>query len=134
MPACRVNAPSSALHVRTHAADPAAATRLSKLIRARRARDRYLGKSLFSDPAWDILLEAYAAHLAGRPVSVTALCDAAAVPATTGLRWLRKLEEDELLVREADARDKRRSWMRLSAAAAGAMKNYFLAVDGTLPI
>jgi DNA-binding MarR family transcriptional regulator len=120
--------------VRTNAADPAAATRLSKLIRARRARDRYLGRSLFSDPAWDILLEAYAAHLAGRPVSVTALCDAAAVPTTTGLRWLRKLEEDELLVREADARDKRRSWMRLSAAAAEAMRNYFLAVDGTFPI
>ncbi len=134
MPACRMNAPSSALHVRTNAADPAASSRLSKLIRARRARDRYLGPMLFADPAWDILLEAYAAHLAGRPVSVTALCDAAAVPTTTGLRWLRKLEEDELLVREPDARDKRRSWMKLSAAAADAMKRYFEAIDCFLPI
>lgn len=107
----------------------ASAQKISQLLKARRKRDQFFGESLFSDPAWDILLEAYAAHLSGRRISVHSLCDAAAVPATTGLRWIRKLEEDQLLVREADCLDKRRTWMQLSATGAIGMKLYFESID-----
>ena len=107
----------------------ASAQRIIELIKARQKREYFLGQCLFSDPAWDILLEAYAAYLSGRRISVHSLCDAAAVPATTGLRWIKKLEDDRLLVREADSLDKRRTWMHLSPAGADGMKLYFDAID-----
>lgn len=107
----------------------ASSRKISELVKARRKRDQFFGQSLFADPAWDILLEAYAAYLSGRRISVHSLCDAAAVPPTTGLRWIRKLEEDQLLVREADSSDKRRTWMHLSPTGADGMRLYFEAIN-----
>jgi DNA-binding MarR family transcriptional regulator len=103
------------------------------LIRARRARGIVFGNDLFSDPAWDILLEAYAAELDQVRISVSALCGAAGVPATTGLRWVKKLEQDGWLVRCEDPLDSRRSWIGLSAAGAAAMSRYMHSIRGVVP-
>lgn len=49
-------------------------------IRARRLREQMFSPELFADPAWDMLLDLYAARLERRRVSVSSLCIAAAVP------------------------------------------------------
>ena len=84
---------------------------------ARRLRERLLPAELFADPAWDVLLDLYASELEGRPVSISSACIAAAVPATTALRWLGRLEELGLTEREDDPLDSRRSYVRLTVRA-----------------
>lgn len=104
------------------------------VIRARRLRDRFFEGGLFEDPAWDMLLDLLAAQLERAQVSVSSLCIAAAVPPTTALRWITKLTDAGLLEREADPFDKRRAYLKLSPAAAGAMQRYVAAVrEANLP-
>lgn len=63
---------------------------------------------LFGEPAWDILLDLYVAHLDGRQVAVSSACIAACVPPTTALRYLNRLERSGLIRRRPDAKDHRR--------------------------
>lgn len=71
----------------------------------------------FCQPAWDIMLDLYRAHLTDQRISVSSACIAAHVPPTTALRWLVTLEERELITRSADPRDRRRVYVSLSPAA-----------------
>jgi hypothetical protein len=103
------------------------------ILKARRARDRIFGGELFADPAWDMLLDAFAAHLASERLAVTALCRGAAVPATTALRWLGKLEADGLLTRKQDEADGRRHWIELSPRGVALMQRYFESIGPVLP-
>lgn len=96
-----------------------------KAIRARRLRNRPFPDVLFEDPAWDMLLDLYAAHLERAQVSVSSLCIAAAVPPSTALRWIGRMTEDGLFVREPDPFDRRRAFMALSEAALDRMNRYF---------
>jgi DNA-binding MarR family transcriptional regulator len=98
------------------------------LLKLRRNRDRFFGGNLFADPAWDILLELYAAELGQFRVSVGSLCTAAAVPATTALRWISHLEQEGMIVRRADPTDARRQFLMLSREATEAMSAYFRTV------
>lgn len=98
-------------------------------IRARRLRDQYFAVELFADPAWDMLLDLYAARLERRRVSVSSLCIAAAVPPTTALRWIGTLHDADLFGREPDPTDKRRAHITLTERAANAMRGYFIAAS-----
>lgn len=93
-------------------------------LKARRQREDLLPAELFAEPAWDLLLDLYAANLEGVPVSVSSACIAAAVPPTTALRWLSKLEELSLVQREDDAADARRTYLRLSPEADEAIERW----------
>lgn len=97
------------------------ATTIRAIIRARRRRDQLFGAELFADPAWDMLLDLAAARKEGRPVAVSSLCIAAAVPATTALRWIQTLTAAGLFVRHADPADRRRVFIALSDEAAAAV-------------
>ena len=99
------------------------------IIRARRLRDQFFGTELFADPGFDMLLDLYAARLEETRVAVSSLCIAAAVPATTALRWIRALTERGLFVRTADPQDGRRVYIGLSDEAARAMGRYLEAVQ-----
>ena len=88
------------------------------MLRARRLRDHYFRSELFADPAWDMLLDLLAARLEGKRVAVSSLCIAAAVPATTALRWIKALTDRGLFVRAADPHDGRRVHVELSDEAA----------------
>lgn len=94
------------------------------LIRVRRLREQFFSKDLFADPAWDMMLDLMAARLEQRRVAVSSLCIAAAVPATTALRWIRTLTEHNLFVRREDPEDGRRIFIELSDAAADALTAY----------
>lgn len=95
------------------------------VIRARRLRARYFPEELFADPAWDMLLDLLQAEIAQLRVPVSSLCIAAAVPATTALRWLKTLVQQGLFVRRADPHDGRRVFVELAPSASEALRRYF---------
>ena len=96
-----------------------------QLLRARRLRDGFFGAGLFEDPAWDMLLDLFAAELEGAEVSVSSLCIAAAVAPTTALRWVGRLTDAGLFERRPDPQDRRRAFVGLSARGSAAMRGYF---------
>lgn len=104
------------------------AEELRRAIRARRMRDEFFMPGLFADPAWDMLLDLYAAEGEGHPVSVSSLCIAAAVAPTTALRWIARMQEDGLLERRPDEADRRRAFMALTEVARLGMREYVDAV------
>lgn len=103
------------------AQQPVDAAFVRRLLKVRRDRDRFFPAEIFADPAWDMLLDLIAAQLEGKPVPVSSLCIAAAVPTTTALRWIRSLSEAGLFVRQTDPADARRTWISLAPDAAEAM-------------
>lgn len=107
--------------------EPVTAAEIKAVIRLRRLRDQYFASDLFADPAWDMLLDLMAARLSGETVSVSSLCIAAAVPATTALRWIRSMTERGILERHADPQDGRRVFIALSDESAQAISRYFRA-------
>jgi DNA-binding MarR family transcriptional regulator len=98
------------------------------VIRARRLRSRFFTEELFADPAWDMLLDLLQAEIAQLRVPVSSLCIAAAVPATTALRWIKTMTEQGLFVRRADPHDGRRVFVELAPTASDAMRRYFAEV------
>lgn len=98
------------------------------VIRARRLRARYFSEELFADPAWDMLLDLLQAEIAQLRVPVSSLCIAAAVPATTALRWLKTMVSQGLFIRRADPHDGRRVFVELAPEASQALRRYFIEV------
>ncbi len=96
-----------------------------ELLKLRRNRDRFFPAEIFADPAWDILLELYAAELGQRRMTVSCVCTAACVPATTALRWINTLEENQLVQRRDDRFDGRRVFLSLTDDGLAAMNDYF---------
>ena len=92
---------------------------------ARQQRGRFFNPQLFADPAWDMLLELYAACLTERRMTVSRLTERAGVPMTTALRWIRVLEREELIDREKDRLDGRRMFLSLTDKGRSAMSAYF---------
>jgi len=107
-------------------ADPQA---IRQAIRARRLRDGFFSAGLFEDPAWDMLLDLFAAEMEGARVSVSSLCIAAAVAPTTALRWIAKMTEAGLLQRVPDTQDRRRAFMALTDRARTGMRGYLAALS-----
>lgn len=84
------------------------------LYQMRRVRDLRFPKGLFCEPAWDILLDLFAAHGESRQISVSSACIGASVPVSTALRWLAKLEERGLVARCPAQGDGRMFWIHLT--------------------
>lgn len=97
-----------------------------RIYQARRLRAGALSVAadLFQDPAWDLLLDLYIAHVERREVAVTSACIAANVPPTTALRWISALVQRGLVERASDPNDRRRILLRLSNAGQAAMEQY----------
>lgn len=128
-PAAGVRGPASAYRGPEDAEAAIDAPQVRAVIRARRMRAQFFGPELFADPAWDMLLDLFAAGIERRRVSVSSLCIAAAVPPTTALRWIGTLNEAGLFERQADPSDRRRAYIGLSAKAVEGMKSYAGAVQ-----
>jgi len=107
---------------------PLSADIVRAVIRARRLRARYFREDLFADPAWDMLLDLLQAEIAQLRVPVSSLCIAAAVPATTALRWLKTMVSQGIFVRRADPHDGRRVFVELAPEASQALRRYFAEV------
>lgn len=104
------------------------------LYRHRRRRGRYLPEKIFAEPAWDILLDLYINGVRGRPVSITSACIAGDIPATTGLRWLGVLEQEDLIEREVSRTDARVTLVRLTRRAREQMREFFTEASRTTAV
>jgi DNA-binding MarR family transcriptional regulator len=94
------------------------------IIQARRKRAEHFPSAMFADPAWDILLELARAEIQQLRTTTSNLCEAAAVPATTALRWINSMIEDGALARRPDSFDRRRIYVELTYSASVSMKSY----------
>jgi DNA-binding MarR family transcriptional regulator len=106
-------------------APPVSLETVRQVIRSRRLRARYFDEEMFADPAWDMLLDLLQAEIAQHRVPVSSLCIAAAVPATTALRWIKSMTDAGLFKRRADPHDGRRVFVELAPQASDALRRYF---------
>ena len=67
------------------------------ILALRRARTEIFGTTLFAEPAWDALLELYAASLGARRMSVADIAIAIHVPESTAARWVAALVDHGLV-------------------------------------
>ena len=95
------------------------------LIRARKLRAKIFSYGLFSDPAWDMLLELYVAELAQQRMTISNLGLDSNIPPTTALRWIEVLQKESLIVRRKDPYDGRRWFVELSEKGSEAMRVWF---------
>jgi DNA-binding MarR family transcriptional regulator len=97
--------------------------------RARDLRSEYFPRSMFSDPAWDVLLALYQAELAQKRMSIVSVCNAAKIPSTTCLRWIQTLEASRLIQRKPDPLDRRRVFVSLTRFGSEKMFQYVQATS-----
>lgn len=106
-----------------------------RIVQLRTARDFYrasirrtdiLGPKLASDTVTNMLLALFIAHEEGRSVSVSSLCIASGGPPTTALRQIRRMEEEDLVRRYADAQDGRRTWIAPTDKAHRMMRDFIV--------
>lgn len=98
---------------------------------SRRLRDGLFPPHLFGEPAWDILLDLFAAETEGKAVDVSSACVAAAVPQTTALRYVARLETAGLVRRTPVASDRRRSLLNLTPVGRATIESVLNALCGT---
>jgi DNA-binding MarR family transcriptional regulator len=96
---------------------------------ARRARIPIFNRSMFGEPAWDMLLELFINVDYGARHSVGRLCDLSGAPPTTALRWLDYLEKEKLVSRQANPTDRRTEFVEITDKGRSALEQY---VSGTL--
>ena len=95
-----------------------------RLVEDRRDRDERFGAALFSDPAWDILLDLFVAAGERKNISVSSVSVGAGVPLTTALRWITTLNDAGMLTRSHDPFDRRRVHIALTEAAIEKVRTY----------
>lgn len=72
------------------------------VLSARRGRESIFGWNLFSDPAWDVLLELYAAQFANRTASASELASVIGAPRSVIARWITTLVDAGLVAPAAE--------------------------------
>lgn len=97
---------------------------VKQILRSRRQRDTLFGTDLFGEPAWDILLELFVAEQTYRKLSVSSVCLASAVPPSTAIRWVERLESAGWVRRDNDPLDRRLIWVFLTPKGSTAMRTY----------
>ena len=94
-------------------------------------RGQYIVGAVFEDPQWLMTLELFIAGEEEREVSVSSLCFASGVPATTALRHIRSLETKGVFRRLSHPKDRRISHVRLSEAARVQVVRYLLSIGAS---
>lgn len=108
------------------ATPPGVTPRLLKSIcKLRKERQDFVPAKLLADPAWDILLQLYAAHVEQHRISISRLTERTGLAGTTTLRWLGNLTSAGMVSRSDDPTDSRRVFVSLTPAGILAMNRYF---------
>lgn len=95
---------------------------VASVLEIRKNRSEVFGSDLFSDPAWDILLELFAAELTKRKVKLADLNSIAAL--STVARWLAALEQRGLIICDGDPLEADNFWIELSRDCAAKMATF----------
>jgi DNA-binding MarR family transcriptional regulator len=96
----------------------------------RRVRARYFKSSLLGEPAWDMLLDLFVSHHAGKVLSTTSLCLASDVPTTTALRYIAALVDLGLATKRSDPHDLRVTNVAISEEGVRLMRQYLSETTG----
>ena len=99
-------------------------SRARAILNSRRLRDRFFSRDLFGEPAWDILLLLYASDQSAGRLTMTRLAEWIEVPLTTVGRWVKILEEERLVERQAHPTDRRTVFINLLEKARTALDTY----------
>ena len=93
------------------------ALRMAKrLYLLRRRREGFFAAGLFSDPAWDMLLDLFVSGGERRRLSVSAVCIGSGCASATALRYVGLLEGGGWISRSPDETDRRRDYIELTDA------------------
>lgn len=108
---------------------PEAVARL--LYDQRRLRAEAFGDyaDLFTEPAWDLLLDVFIARSEGRIVSVSAAAIGACVPTTTALRCVRMLEARGLVATVRHPADRRMRLVHLTPMSTAMIVDYLALIS-----
>lgn len=85
------------------------------VLESRRRRFRYFKRSMFGEPAWDMLLVLYITEPTEGRQSISRLAELVETPISTTARWIDYLERERLVEREPHPTDKRAIYIRLVA-------------------
>lgn len=98
-------------------------TKAEALRSSRQRRSLFFNANLFGEPAWDMLLTLYIDEARGRTTSIASACLNAAVPVSTGTRWVAILEAQGLIQR-SNADDAAFGTMTLTREGHSRMESY----------
>ncbi len=101
-------------------------------IQIRRMRKSHFPGGQMSGATWDMMLDLMLAESHGRTLSASDLATGAGVPLSSGLRMIASLEAMGLAKRSIDARDRRRSIVRLTETGTEQMASYFEKIGAAL--
>jgi DNA-binding transcriptional ArsR family regulator len=120
----RPSNPSAENRMQMHALNPSLPELARAVLAGSRRRQEFLSAELFGEPAWDMLLDLFAAHHEGKQISVSSACIASGGSATTALRWIARLEAMNYVSRIGDGNDRRRIYVRLTPLAEQAIAGW----------
>ena len=109
------------------------ATLACRIYDARRTRDKFFDRTLFTDPAWDMMLALYCLPARGKILTVSGLCYASGAAPTTALRWVGNLIEAGLVERGPDAIDHRKHLVRLTSEGCATLERYLARIFKLCP-
>jgi len=101
--------------------------RAQSMLRVRRAREELFCRSMFGEPAFDLLLCLYV-RSEKKETSLTSLARTAGITNSSAMRWIRYLD-DKHLVELTDSRSDRRAICVQLSPAGRAVMDEFLAVN-----
>lgn len=102
------------------------ARKAREMYEMRARRGKYFPETALSEAAWDMLLALFADTVEGRPTSTKSIGISGGVPVSTCLAILGRLEEDGLIVRKPDVKDRRVTRVVISPAGLLSMRDYLL--------
>jgi len=96
------------------------------LLAERRLRHSMLPRAIAQEPGWEIILELYLTHCAGRTLSVSDVFIGSSIPATTALRHIKQLAADGYVERIRDHDDARRNYLSITPAVFAQVDAYLV--------
>jgi DNA-binding MarR family transcriptional regulator len=94
------------------------------ILQSRRQRNGEFGKRLFSEPAWDMLLELYVRENTGVSATSLDLISASGAARSTARRWIAHLEKESLIRRRRHPRDSATDFIELTDLGRGSLERY----------
>lgn len=110
---------------------PELARRAQLLLLWRRRRTDMFDAAMFDEPAWDGLLALYMAERGHLTLSVASIAEQVGVRLHIMMRWVDYLDEQGLVVREADQSHGRPGFVRLSDKGRSDLEHYLAATLAT---
>jgi DNA-binding MarR family transcriptional regulator len=104
-----------------------------RLLVDRQERECMFGSELFGDPAWAILLALYVAAESNPAVSPCRILKQVGCPESSGMRWLKCLEERALVRIERSDSEKRIETVSLTDRALYLLDTYLIVRRPTVP-